>query len=384
MLPRVSLAFLVASVAVCAACGSFGTAPSPVEADGGSDGSAPTSDASFDASSDASDASSLPECGTPLVTDPSVATDCPGSSAKLYLATDSANCGRCGYSCGSERCEDGLCVAKQEAMDIEALLGISNGMALASTKSQIRGYTAGSAQPLANLTNDVPVNAVISKTELFFRTNGTLRTAGGASFAIAGNAPFLAPSAAGVVTSGNGNLLEGTSSPAPLNSLVNIPSPREIVAVGSNYVVHSATSSPSLRLVSGVGGTNPAVTELVPNVGKISELQAFSDYAYYVRANQVLRVDSKGGVPELVSTSPREIRAYQGGPALAVTADAIRYIGAIDAASFELYEQEQCPGAQPRLVAKLENSKGVLVTPERVYWSNSTNQLFSRAIAKKR
>ena len=72
-----------------------------------------------------------------------------------------------------------------------------------------------------------------------------------------------------------------------------------------------------------------------------------------------------------------------GGPALAVDATTVRFLASQDGTNFELYEQEQCPGAQPRLVATPQNSKGVLVTSDRVYWVVASNLLYSRAIAKK-
>lgn len=372
MVRRVLLAFSVAAVV---ACGSFSTAPTPVEeGDGGIDGSVPTSDASFDSSTDVS---VPPQCATPLVTDPNVSTECPGVSGKVSLSDSPANCGRCGYSCGTEECFNGLCVPRKETEDIEALLGVSNGTALVSTKVQIRGYTGGTSEPLAALNNEVPVNAVFSKGQLFFRTVTSLRAADGAAYAIEGGAPFLAPSLAGVVSSGKDNLVE-LSPPNVLDIHASISSPREVVAVGSNYVVYSATSEPSLRQIS-----NRMVTELVPKVGKISALQAFGDYAYYARGREVFRVKTPAGSPELVATSPTEIKAYVGGPALSVTAEAIRFLASSNGTDFTLYEQEQCPGAQPRVVATPQNSKGVLVTADRVFWSESTNQLFSRAIAKK-
>jgi hypothetical protein len=200
---------------------------------------------------------------------------------------------------------------------------------------------------------------------------------------VAGGAPFLAASPLGVVTSANDKVVEVSRTGATKDLVVQLPAPREIVPVAGDYVVYSEpTGGPaSLRLMPATG---PNATQLVGNVGALTALQSFGNYAYFARGNQVLRVSKNGGPPEPVATTKNDIKAYVGGPALAVTADAIRFLTTQNGTDFELYEQDSCAGARPRLVATPQNSKGVLVTDERVYWVVASNQLYSRAIAKKR
>ncbi len=381
---RFVLLLSLSGVMAVVACGSFGSAPSPVETpDGGTDGAAPTPDASFDAGGSDSSVPPAPECATPLVTDPNATADCAGSPGKVYLASDSRNCGRCGYSCDAEPCVNGLCAERKETVQVERLLGNTADMAIVSTSTEILGFGRNVPKtPLATLATETPMSAVYTDGILYWRTNDRLRTSQGVDLTVAGGAPFLAPSPVGVLTSANDKIVEVKATGSSKDLVAQLPSPREIVPVAGDYVVYSIpTGGPaSLRLVPAAG---PNATQLVGDVGALTALQAFGTYVYFARGNQVLRVAKTGGTPEVVAKTTNAIKAYLGGPALAVTADAIRFLATGDGTNFELYEQEQCPGAQPRVVATPQNAKGVIVASDRVYWITASNQLYSRAIAKK-
>lgn len=379
---RLLLLIPVASLLAVAACGSFGSAPSPVDADSGvADAATSTPEASIDAGGVDSSVPPGPGCAAPLVTDPNVTAECPGSPGKVYLASDSRHCGRCGYSCGVESCVAGVCAERGEDSDVEVerMLGVSNGMAFVSTKNEIRAFSAGEPSKLfLAFTNETPIRAVMSQGTLYFRTPGALRSNQGADLPVAGNAPFLAPFGQGVVTSGNEVLQDFQPSNKVLKDLVAIPSPKYVEASGQDLVVYSASSQPSLRVVSGNNAR-----ELVGKIANVTALQVFQGQAYYALGNEVWRVPVTGGSPTLIATSPKPIKAYVEGPALAVDGDTVRFLATSDGTNFDLYEQDQCPGAKPRLVATPQNSKGVLVTNDRVYWVVASNQLHSRAIAKK-
>jgi hypothetical protein len=225
------------------------------------------------------------------------------------------------------------------------------------------------------------MSAVSSNAVYYWRSGDRLRSSNGLDLTVGGT-PFLAPSPVSVVTPSIEKIVEvdlGTKQPVVF---AQVPSPREIVRVGDDYVVHSAGTGakPSLRLLP---GTRQSPTELVADVGSLTGLQAFGNAVYYSSGNRVFRIAKTGGTPEEVATSPKPIKAYDRGPPLAVDATTVRFLATQDDTNFELYEQELCPGARPRLVATPQNSKGVLVTKDRVYWVVASNLLYSRAIAKK-
>lgn len=123
--------------------------------------------------------------------------DCDGSAAdgcEVTLATSGANCGTCGHSCGTEKCQSGHCVAEvvdtgtsagapiSLALDASYVYWTDGGSIYRKLKDGTGGRTTIASHSLPSGNSGDAIGSIdVDNTYVYFAANGTQPASGGSA-----------------------------------------------------------------------------------------------------------------------------------------------------------------------------------------------------------